>query len=294
MKPAPFDYQAPRSLPGALRALADYGADAKVLAGGQSLVPLMNFRLARPACLVDLNGVDVLAGIEQVDGRVEIGTMTRQRDVEQSEALRRSLPLLAEAVGFIGHPAIRNRGTFGGSLAHADPAAELPVVAVALDAQMILERTGSQRIVPAEQFFVDYLATALEPDEVLTRVILPVPGAGTGWSFLEIARRHGDFALVAVAAQLGLDEVGRVASARIALGGVGPRPVRASSTERALMGEEPGEHLFRAAGVAAAAELEPDEDLHASADYRRHLAEVLVRRALGQALARCGGTSPHG
>jgi aerobic carbon-monoxide dehydrogenase medium subunit len=289
VKPAAFDYVAPRDIAEALSLLAACGTDAKVLAGGQSLVPLMNFRLARPSFLVDINGIGALAGIERSNGQVTIGATTRQRDAAIHPTVKDLLPILAEAIGYIGHVGIQNRGTVGGSLAHADPAAELPVVALALDASLHLQRAGGQRTVRAEQFALGYLTTVLEPDELLTAASFCVPPVGSGWCFTEVARRHGDFALVAVAVLLNLDRSGRVASARIALGGVGRAPVRARAAEQTLIGESATDDLFRAAAAAVGDALEPEDDIHASADYRRHLAGVLVRRALTSARSRAVG-----
>jgi aerobic carbon-monoxide dehydrogenase medium subunit len=286
VKPAAFDYLAPGDIPAALSLLATHGSEAKVLAGGQSLVPLMNFRLARPSYLVDINGIGDLSGIERSNGQVTIGAITRQRDAATDPMIKGQLPMLAEAIGYVGHIAIQNRGTVGGSIAHADPAAELPVVALALDAQLHLQRTGSSRTVLAEEFFVGYLTTVLAPEELLTAISFCSPPAGSGWCFTEVARRQGDFALVAVAALLSLDDSGTVAMARVALGGVGPTPVRARAAERILIGESPSDVVFRAAAATVGDALEPIDDVHASADYRRHLARVLVRRALTTARSR--------
>lgn len=288
MKPAPFEYLAPRDVPEALRLLAEHGPEAKVLAGGQSLVPLMNFRLARPSHLIDVSGLDDLAGIRASDGHVTIGAATLQREARQHAEIKQRLPILAEAIAHIGHPAIQNRGTVGGSIAHADPAAELPVAALALDAELRLQRAGGERVVQAEDFSLGYLTTVLDPDELLTSLSFAVPAPGAGWCFTEVARRQGDFALVAVATLFALDKEGRVAWARIALGGVGPTALRARLAEQLLLGEAPGEDLFRAAAAATVEAVDPEEDLHASADYRRHLAGVLVRRALTTTLERAG------
>jgi carbon-monoxide dehydrogenase medium subunit len=291
VKPVAFDYLAPRDTLEAVALLAAYGADAKVLAGGQSLVPLMNFRLARPSYLVDINGITSLSGVEGCNGKVTVGATTRQRDAAIHPVIKERLPVVAEAIGYVGHLAIQNRGTVGGSMAHADPAAELPVVAVALDAQLHLQCADGQRTVPAEQFFTGYLTTVLESDELLTATSFCVPPTGTGWCFTEIARRHGDFALVAIATILSLDHADRIASARIALGGVGPAPVRAHTAERLLIGEAPTDELFRAAAATVGVALEPVDDIHASADYRRHLAGVLVQRALTTARSRAATNS---
>jgi CO/xanthine dehydrogenase FAD-binding subunit len=246
----------------------------------------MNFRLARPSCLVDINDVQGLWGIGWCDGRVKIGATTRQRHTATDRGVLQHLPLLAEAIGYMGHMAIQNRGTIGGSIAHADPAAELPVIALALDASMHLQRADATRTVSAEAFFTGYLSTVIEPDELLTSVAFCVPPGGSGWCFTEIARRHGDFALVAVATVLTPGVDGRIASARIAFGGVGPTPLRAYAAEQALLGEVPMDEVFREAAARAGDSLDPTDDLHASADYRRHLAGVLVRRALTTAASR--------
>ena len=258
-----------------------------MLAGGQSLVPLMNLRLARPAVLVDINRISELEGVSGSDGRsVTIGALTRQRDALRHPLVRQRLPLLADAIAYIGHPAIQNRGTVGGSLAHADPAAELPVVALALNAQLHVASARRKRTIAAADFTLGYLTTALAPDELLTSVSFTVPPVDSGWSFLEVARRHGDFALVAVAAVLGLSGSGRLTWARVALGGVGPVPLRATAAEDLLVGNPVSDRLFEVAADAARQAVEPEDDIHASADYRRHLAGVLVRRALARASSR--------
>ena len=286
MKPPRFDYLSPRSIDEALDILARHGDEAKVLAGGQSLVPLLSFRLVRPAYIVDLNDVDGFAGIRIDDGHLAIGAMTRQRAVETSPLVRERCPLLAEAMPQIGHVQIRNRGTIGGSLAHADPASELPAVVAALDGELILRSARGQRVLKAEQFFVAYLTTAAAADELLVEVRVPVAPPGTGSAFLEVSRRHGDFALVGVAATLTLDEAGVCTAAAIALTGVGPTPVLARDAARAFVGERPAPTAFEAAARRVAERVQPDSDLHASSDYRRQLASVLTRRALGRAAER--------
>lgn len=291
MKPAPFTYFAPRSVSEALALLREYGDGAKLLAGGQSLVPLMNFRLIRPQNLIDINGLSELGSLSVSDVGVTAGALVRQREVERSPEVARRLPVLCEAMRYVGHPAIRNRGTIGGSLVHADPAAELPVVALALDAEFELESAGGRRSLKAQEFFMGYFTTAVASDELLARVHLPSPPAGTGWCFTEIARRQGDFAIVAVAVLLGLKGDGSVAFARIALGGIGPVPVRAHTAEHSLLGERPSGALFREAAKASATGLEPENDIHASAAYRRHVAEVLVGRALEVAQKRAESPS---
>jgi aerobic carbon-monoxide dehydrogenase medium subunit len=290
VKPPVFDYLAPASLDEALTILADLGERAKVLAGGQSLVALLNFRLVRPEHLVDLNGVVELTGIREDDGHLVIGAMTRQRAVEQSALVRARVPLLSEAMPQIGHVQIRNRGTVGGSLAHADPAGELPAVVAALGGELVARSKRGRRVLTPEQFFVGYLTTALEPDELLVEVRLPATPARTGTAFVEVSRRHGDFALVGVAATVSVDEAGVCTSSAIALTGVGPMPVLAREAARALEGARPSAAAIEEVGARVAAGIEPDSDLHASSDFRKHLANVLTRRALAQAAERAAGT----
>jgi CO/xanthine dehydrogenase FAD-binding subunit len=294
VKPPVFDYLAPASLDEALKILGDLGERAKALAGGQSLVALLNFRLVRPEHLVDLNGLSELAGISEDDGHVVIGAMTRQRAVEHSALVRQRVPLLSEAMPQIGHVQIRNRGTIGGSLAHADPAGELPAVVAALGGELVARSARARRVLTAEQFFVGYLTTALEPDELLVEVRLPAAPARTGSAFVEVSRRHGDFALVGVAATVTLDEAGMCTGSAIALTGVGPVPVLARDAARVLVGGRPTAKAIEEAGTRVAAAIEPDSDLHASSDFRKHLAGVLTRRALAQAAERAAGTDRKG
>jgi CO/xanthine dehydrogenase FAD-binding subunit len=286
MKPPRFDYLAPRSLDEALDLLARHGEQARVLAGGQSLVPLLNFRLVRPGYLVDLNDVPGLAGIRVDDGHLVIGAMTRQREVETSAVVRERCPLLAEAMPQIGHVQIRNRGTVGGSLAHADPAGELPAVVAALGGELVLRSARGQRVLAPAQFFVGYLTTAAAPDELLVEARVPVAPPRTGSAFIEVSRRHGDFALVGVAATVTVDASGVCTAAAVALTGVGPTPVVAREAARALVGVTPAPAVFVEVGRRVTASVEPDSDLHASSDYRRHLAGVLTRRALERAAGR--------
>ncbi|HEV8439675.1 MAG TPA: xanthine dehydrogenase family protein subunit M [Methylomirabilota bacterium] len=286
MKPPRFDYLAPASLDEALELLSDLGEGAKVLAGGQSLVPMLNFRLVRPAHLVDLNGVAGLAGIRVDDGHLAIGAMTRQRAVETSALVSERCPLLAEAMPQIGHVQIRNRGTIGGSLVHADPAAELPVIVAALGGEVVLRSARGQRVLKSEQFFVGYLTTAVAPDELLVEARVPIVPPRTGSAFLEVSRRHGDFALVGVAATVTIDAAGICAAVAIALGGVGPGPFVAREAARALVGVKPTPAAFEEVGRRVSERVEPDSDLHASSEYRKHLAGVLTRRALARAAER--------
>jgi CO/xanthine dehydrogenase FAD-binding subunit len=291
MKPPKFEYLAPRSLEEALAILAEHGDEAKVLAGGQSLVPLLNFRLVRPTYLVDLNDIPGLDGIRMDDGRLAIGAMTRQRAAETSAMVRERCPLLAEAMPQIGHVQIRNRGTIGGSLAHADPAGELPAVLAALDGELVLRsRRGERRLTP-QQFFVGYLTTAAAPDELLLEASVPAPPPRTGTAFMEVSRRHGDFALVGVAATLSIDTGGICTACSIAITGVGPTPVVARDAARTLVGVKPTAEAFVEVARRVSSTLTPDSDLHASADYRKHLGGVLTRRALARAAERVDGAT---
>ncbi len=289
MKPPRFDYLAPSSLDEALAILSEHGERAKVLAGGQSLVPLLNFRLVRPTYLVDLNELRGLDGIRADDGHVVIGAMTRQRAVETSALVRERCPLLAEAMPQIGHVQIRNRGTIGGSLAHADPAAELPAVVAALDGEVVLRSASGQRTLKAEKFFVGYLTTAADASELLVEVRLPACPARTGGAFLEVSRRHGDFALVGVAVTVTLDEGGVCTGCRLGLTGVGPTPIVAREAARALVGVSPTPPAIEDVARRVSQALRPDSDLHASSDYRKDVAGVLARRALARATERARG-----
>jgi len=294
VKPPPFEYLAPRSLDEAVAALAEHGDEAKAMAGGQSLVPLLAFRLARPSVIVDLNGIEGLDGTRLDGGSLELGALTRQRDVERLPGLRERCPMIVEAIEQVGHVAIRNRGTVGGSLVHADPAAEWTALALALDAECDLVGPSGTRAVPAREFLVSTFMTALEPDELLTGIRLQVPNGRTGSCFLELARRHGDFALAGVGALVTLGEDGVVEDARIALIGVGDTAVRSDAGEGVLRGHAPTAELLADAARVVEGELEPNSDIHASADYRRHVAGVLVRRALGTAVERARGGDPDG
>jgi carbon-monoxide dehydrogenase medium subunit len=289
VKPAPFDYFTPDTVDEALALLAEHGDAAKPLAGGQSLIPAMNFRLARPTALVDLNRIGELAYVRAERAGLALGAMTRQRAVERSAAVARAAPLLAEAMPSIAHPQIRNRGTVGGSVAHADPSAELPAVILALEAQLKARSAAGERSIPAAEFFKGMLETALGPDELLVEIALPPLPERSGTSFLEMARRHGDYALVGVAAVVTLDPRGRCKAVRLSLLSVGDGPVLATEAGKVLAGQTPSEELLRAAGDAAATrDVDPPSDIHASAAYRRQLVAVLTRRALGRAFERAG------
>jgi len=289
MKPAPFDYFSPATVDEALALLDEHGGDAKPLAGGQSLIPAMNFRLARPAVLVDLNRIADLAYVRAAPGGVAIGAMTRQRAVERSDDVARAAPLLAEAMPSIAHPQIRNRGTLGGSIAHADPSAELPAVMLALDAQFRAKSATGERSIAAGEFFKGMLETALAPGELLVEIAVPRLPASSGTAFLEMARRHGDYALVGVAVVVTLDPRGRCQEAKLSLLSVGDGPVLATEAGKVLAGQSPSEELLRAAGDAAATrDVDPPSDIHASSAYRRQLVAVLTRRALARAFERAG------
>lgn len=288
MKPAPFEYLAPTSLEEALHMLNEHGYDGKLLAGGQSLVPVMNFRLAQPTILIDLNGVDELTYLNHSPGAgLSIGAMTRHRTLERSDMITAQAPLLHETMPFIAHPQIRNRGTIGGSLAHADPAAELPVMTVALEAKFQLKKVGHSRWVNAEDFYEALFTTALEPEEILVEVSIPPFPANTGWSFQELARRHGDYAQVGVAALVTLDAGGICRGARLVYLNVGEVPMIASKATAVLLDEKPTDNVIEAAAhVAADEEIDPTGDMHATAVYKRHLAYVLGKRTLKQAVIR--------
>lgn len=289
MKPPKFDYYAPASVDEALALLTRYGGDAKLLAGGQSLVPLLNFRLARPAALVDLNRIAALAYVREENGHVAFGAMTRQRTIEFSPVVKAALPLLTEATLLVGHLPIRSRGTIGGSIAHADPSAEYPAVLAALDGEVRVRGPRGERSVGAADLFQSYLTTSLAPDEILTEVRFRAMPAGAGYAFEEFSRRHGDFALVGIAAMIVLDGA-RCREARLASAGAGPVPVRLRAAEEILVKEGVGESAIAAAAARAAELVSPDSDIHASADYRRNLTRVLTGRALKRAIARAGAS----
>jgi len=287
MKPPSFDYEAPTELAQAVALLAANEFDAKLLAGGQSLMPLLNMRLTRPGLLIDLARIPGLDTIKDERGGLSIGAMARQREVELSPLVRDRHPLLRAALLHVAHPQNRNQGTIGGSLAHADPAAELPALAVALDAE--LEATGpdGKRTIAAADFFVTYLTTSLAGSEILTTVRYPALPPRSGWSFVEVARRHGDFALTGAIAVLVLAPGGKIGEARLVLFAVDSKPRRASAAEALLVGEPPSAALFERAGVAASEAIEePLSDVHATAEFRKSLAATLTRRALAEAAER--------
>jgi len=279
MKLPHVDYEAPETVAEAVELLAEHLDEASVLAGGQSLIPLLALRLARPAVLIDINGIDELSGVSATDGWMAIGAMTREYVAEESQSVADAVPLLAAALPLIGHEAIRSRGTIGGSLAHADPAAELPAVARALDAEFVVRSQSGMRVIPAAEWFEGYLTTSRRPDELLAEVRFPAAGRGTGVSFQEVARRHGDFAIVGLAASLTFSD-GVISDARLAFAGMSDVPVRAAAAEDLLVGERPSTELFDEAARRATGDADPPADLHGSAGYRKKVAAVLVRRGL--------------
>jgi aerobic carbon-monoxide dehydrogenase medium subunit len=283
MKLPQVDYEAPATVAEAVELLAEHGDEASVLAGGQSLIPLLALRLAHPAVLIDINGVTELSGVSVAGGWVTIGAMTREYMAEESGTVADAVPLLADALPLIGHEAIRSRGTIGGSLAHADPAGELPAVARALDAEFVVCGPSGERVVPAEEWFEGYLTTSRGPDELLTEVRFPAAGPGTGTSFQEVARRHGDFAIVGLAASLTLSD-GAITDARLAFAGLSDVPVRAAEAENLLVGERPSAELFDEAARRATSDADPPADLHGSPEYRKKVAATLVRRGLQAAV----------
>jgi carbon-monoxide dehydrogenase medium subunit len=288
MKPAAFDYVVADSIDAAVKALAAAGGEAKIIAGGQSLVPMLNFRLLRPAILVDVNRIPGLAFVEERAGAIHVGALTRHHRLETSPVIAEHLPVLAEAMRHVAHLAIRNRGTIGGSLSHGDSAAELPMLALLLDATVEIAAPTGRRTMAARDFFLGALTVDLAADEMLTRIVFPKLPPTTGWGFAEVARRSGDFALAAVAATLTVAD-GAIKEARIALTGVDETAKRADEAEAMLAGHALTPGLVDAAIAAVRAGVTPATDLHASSDYRRHLVGVLAGRALAAAWARVRG-----
>jgi carbon-monoxide dehydrogenase medium subunit len=273
------EYEAPTTVAEAVDLLAEHQDEASVLAGGQSLIPLMALRLARPEVLIDINGLTELSGVSVTGGWVAIGAITREYMAEESETIADTVPLLAAALPLIGHEAIRSRGTIGGSLAQADPAAELPAVARALDAEFVVRSSSGERVIPAAEWFEGYLATSRRPDEILVEVRFPAAGPDCGVAFQEVARRHGDFAMVGLAASLTLTD-GVISDARLAFAGAADVPVRAADAEDLLVGMRPSTELFEEAARRATAGIDPPADLHGSSEYRKKVAATLVRRGL--------------
>jgi carbon-monoxide dehydrogenase medium subunit len=287
MKPPPFSYHDPRTVGDVVELLSRLD-NAKLLAGGQSLMPMLNMRFVLPDHVIDLNRTEGLSFIGEVDGALEIGGMTRQRDLEFSDVVARRCPLMAEAIRLVGHRQTRNRGTLGGSLCHLDPAAELVSVAAALDATVLVAGPGGQREIAFADFPVAFMTPAIEPNELLTAVRFPVWPKGHGYAFIELARRHGDFAIVSAGALLVADGAGKIQRAAVVIGGMGMVPIRAVELEQALIGQLPDDQLLREV-CESCRKLEAIDDVHAPASYRQHLASVLSRRALEQARARLPG-----
>jgi CO/xanthine dehydrogenase FAD-binding subunit len=289
MKPSAFEYFAPNTVKEAVGLLEKYEDEAKILAGGQSLVPIMNFRLGRPEVLIDINKIKELDHIKEEGEALFIGALTRERDLELSPLVKERCPILAEAISFVGHVPIRNRGTIGGSLVHADPSSELPTVICCLEGEMKVVGPSGERTLEPEAFFLTYLTTSLEPSEILVEVRIPTLPQNTGWSFVELSRRSGDFAIVGVATLLFIEDGGVCKEARIALGGVAPTPIRAEEAEELLSGQVITEELIKKAGAEAAEATETEPDYHASAEYRKDMARVFVQRGLHEALSRVKG-----
>ncbi|HJU46900.1 MAG TPA: FAD binding domain-containing protein [Gaiellaceae bacterium] len=289
MKPAPFAYRRPEGLEEALAILAEHGDETSVLAGGQSLVPVLSLRVARPALVLDINRIAGLDSIERRDGSLVVGALVRQRAALASAHVAEDAPLLAAALPHVGYPETRNRGTVVGSVAHNDPAAEIPAVAVTLDAEVVLRSASAERVVPVAEYLVAPYLTAREPGELVVALRLQIPASPLGWGFAEVARRHHDFALAAAAAGIGLAPDGTVSDARIALAGVGATAFRATAAEALLAGGTPEPALLAEAAARAVEESDPPGDVLASAAYRRHVSRVLVGRVLTQALDRAKG-----
>lgn len=291
MKPPPFEYDDPRTLADALALLAEHGDGAKVLAGGQSLVPLLNFRLARPDRLIDINGVSELDYLRFENGSLRIGALTRHSALERSAEVAQRVPLLTEAVRLVGHVQIRNRGTVGGSVAHADPAAELPVALTALDARFHARSQSGERTLSAGELFRTHLTTALAADELLTEVEVPVPPEGTGYAFVEFARRHGDFALGGAAVLVELAPGGSCERTAIALLAAASTPLRRPEVEAWLAGRGIDEGTAAEAAERSVADIHPTGDIHGGGEYRRGLVQVMIRRALLKAAERAKGAA---
>ncbi len=287
MKPVKFDYFAPTSVPQALDTLAELGYDGKVLAGGQSLIAAMNFRMARPAALVDLNGVPELSYIKSTsDGGLAIGTMTRVNVIEHDAEVAKRFPLLPEVAKFIAHPAIRRRGTFGGAIAHADPAGQLPSIAIAMNANVLIRGKDKERWVSAPDLILGPFMTVIEPDEMLVEVVLPANPPHTGSNYMQVSRQNGGYAQAAVASIVTLDGE-KVKNVRLVLMGVGEAPILSQKAVEILVGQKPSEEALKAVAEACAtSEIDPATDLHATADYRRTLIRALVVRSLDQSIAR--------
>jgi CO/xanthine dehydrogenase FAD-binding subunit len=288
MKPAPFTYQRPTSIADAVDALSEYGDEATILAGGQSLIPTMNVRTATPDTVIDINRIEALDYVCETEDEVRIGAMTRQSTVEKSRLIAEDLPLVSAAIGHVGHKTNRNRGTFGGNVAHADPSAELPAVSLVRDASFVARSASGERLVPAAEFFLGDTTTALRTEELLTEIRMPRLPERRGWGFDEVSPREGDLAMTGVAATLDVDS-GVCRDVRLGYFAVSDRPLTIPAVEADIEGEPAEEETFRAAGRVAREELDPPSDVHADSDYRARLAETLTNRVLAGAAARAGG-----
>jgi carbon-monoxide dehydrogenase medium subunit len=289
MIPAPFEYHAPRTLEEALRLMERHGDEAKLLAGGHSLLPLMKLRLAAPRYVVDLGRLKGLSYIREENGRLAIGALTTHAEIEHSPLLGAKCLVLTETAGEIGDVQVRNRGTLGGSLAHADPAADYPAALLALDAEIVVASSADARTIPAREFFVDMMTTQLRPGEILTQVRMPPLGPRTGAAYTKLHQPASGFAIVGVAARVTLGKGSQMEQVAVGVTGLGPVPFRAAAIERALTGKAPSEKLLADASQHAADDVEPLSDLHASREYRREMAVVFARRAIDRALARAAG-----
>lgn len=288
MIPAAFDYSSPKSLPEALSLLTKHGPDAKILAGGMSLIPLMKLRMAAPKHLIDINGIEGLSYIRESDGHLTIGALTRESDLDESALIRKKYPIIADTAAVIGDPLVRNMATVGGNLAHADPANDHPATMLALSAEVVATGPKGKRTIPLSEFFTGLFTTALEPDEILTEIRIPTPPARSGGAYLKVERKVGDFAAAAVAAQVTLDG-NDCKLVGIGLTNVGSTPIRATRAEKALQGKPADENNIQEAARIAAEEAEPVDDLRGSVDYKRSLIRVLTGRALRLAIARAKG-----
>lgn len=289
MKPAPFEYIRPRTISEALNFLQEYGDEAKIISGGQSLMPLLNMRLSTPNYLIDISRIEELRYLKEEEGKIVIGANVKQAAVERSGLVSEKCGLLHEAIKHVGHKQIRNRGTVVGSVAHGDPSAEIPCVLTALRGEIVIANADEERVVEPREFFITHLLTALEPHELVKEVRFPCLSPTSGYAFCELARRKGDFALVAVAAVLDLDDEGKISKAMVAVGGASPVPTVLEEVEEHLLGQAPSEQLFQTVAKGVAEFIEPESDVHGSAEYRRQLAVVLTKRALIEAANKVSG-----
>lgn len=288
MIPPAFEYFRPNTIPEAIRLLEQHGEEAKILSGGQSLIPMMKLRIARPAYLIDINRIDGLSYIREEGGFLRIGGLTREADLESSVLIRTKYPIIHDTAHVIADPQVRNLATLAGNLAHGDPANDHPATMLALGAQVVATGTGGERIIPIEEFFLSVFTTALKPGEILTEIRVPIPPARSGGAYFKLERKVGDFATAAVAAQLTLDGSGAVQKAGIGLTNVGPTPIQASKAENFLRGNRPDDQHIRQAAQLAADEAQPSSDLRGPADYKKGLVKELTRRALASAADRAG------